>query len=82
MTVLINANDLVAFNENSLVSIEALWSVLILEREENQSTRRKTLKAQERSTMRNVNSHESSTRGRRRPDLAWVFFSKVRGRTH
>ena len=65
MTVLINANDLVAFNENSLVSIEALWSVLILDREENQSTRRKTLKAQERSTMRKVNSHESSTRGRR-----------------
>ena len=48
MTVLINTDDLVAFNENSLVSIEALWSVLILEREKNQSTQRKTLEAPER----------------------------------
>ena len=41
--------------------------VLILEREENQSTRRKTVEAQERSTMRNL------THMKCKPDLAWLF---------
>ena len=76
MTVLINANDLVAFNENSLVSIEALWSVLILDREENQSTRRKTLKAQERSTMRYFNSHDFNTTSQVCKTLFLHFFGK------
>ena len=41
--------------------------VLILERDENRSSQRKTLEAQERSTMRN------STHMKRKPDLAWLF---------
>ena len=60
-------------------SFPVVLDVLIFEREENRSTRRKTLEAQERSTMRNFNSHELPIHGRHRPDLAWLFF---RGERH
>ena len=55
---------------NSLISMEALWSLmLILEREETRSTRRKTLEAQKRSTIRNsIHMSHQPTRGH-----TWLF---------
>ena len=71
-----DTDNLVALIQGS--SFPVVLGVLILEREENRSTRRKTLEAQERSTMVNFNSHESPIHDRHRPDLTWLF-SEVRG---
>ena len=64
--IITDTDNLVALIQGS--SFPVVLDVLILEREENQSTRRKTLEVQERSTMRDFNSHESPTvHGRHRP---------------
>ena len=48
-------------------------NVLILEREENRSTRRKNPQSTGEINYKKLNANESPNYGRRRPDLAWLF---------